>query len=160
MKCFYFKKPPTSCSRFAQERGSTLIEVLVTAVVMAVGLLGIAGLQLNSLKTNNSSYMRSQSAISAYNLMDSIRANRESAIGGDYDIAMSAFSDLSTPSQGASIAETDRYNWYQELNKHLTNAQAAIDCDATAVCVVKVQWDDSHAEGATSTKHIVLTAQI
>lgn len=160
MKYFHLKKQPKHRSCYAQQCGSTLIEVLVTAVIMSVGLLGIAGLQLTSLKTNSSSYMRSQSAISTYNLMDYIRANRESAIDGDYNIGMSAFSDLSAPSGGASIAEIDRYSWYQYLDNNLTNAQAAIDCDATAVCVVKVQWDDSHAEGTTSTKSIVLTAQI
>lgn len=142
-----------------QNRGSTLVEVLVTAVIMAIGLLGIASIQVASLKTNESSYNRSQSAIFTYNLMDYIRANRESALNGDYNIGMSEFSDLSTPS-GASIAETDRYNWFQALNNNIPSAEAAINCDANGICVVKLQWDDTRAEGTTSTKHIVLNAQL
>jgi type IV pilus assembly protein PilV len=137
-----------------------LIEVLVTVVVMSVGLLGVAGIQLTSLKNNDSAYIRSKSAIYAYNLIDYMRANRNSAIAGDYNVGLSALSDLTAPTGTPTIAETDRYNWFQHLDNNLPSAQAAINCDATAVCVVKVEWDDSHAEGSTSTKHIVLTAQL
>ncbi len=160
MTFFHLKKQPKCCSSLEQNRGSTLVEVLVTAVIMAIGLLGIAGIQVTSLKTNESSYNRSQSAIFTYNLMDYIRANRASALNGDYNIGMSAFSDLSTPSNGASIAETDRYNWFQALNNNIPSAEAAINCDTNGICVVKLQWDDTRAEGTTSTKHLVLNAQL
>jgi type IV pilus assembly protein PilV len=159
MAFFHFKKQSTRCSSLEQNRGSTLIEVLVTAVVMAVGLLGVASVQITSLKTNDSTYNRTQSAMSTYNLMDYIRANRESALAGDYNISLSAFSDLSTPS-GNSIAETDLYHWFQKLNNNVSSAKAAINCNSSGICAVKVQWDDTRAEGATSTKHIVLNAQL
>jgi len=40
--------------------GFTLIEVLIAALVLAVGLLGLAGLQAASIKNNLSAYKRSQ----------------------------------------------------------------------------------------------------
>ena len=159
MTFFHFKKQPNGCSSPEQNRGSTLTEVLVTVVVMAVGLLGSASVQVTSLITTDSTYNRTQSAMSAYNIMDYIRANRESALNGGYNINLSAFSDLSTPS-GNSIAETDRYHWFQTLNKNIPSAKAAINCDASGICAVKVQWDDTRAEGSTSTKDIVLNAQL
>jgi type IV pilus assembly protein PilV len=159
MTFFHFKKQSKQYSSPGGNRGSTLIEVLVTAVVMAVGLLGVASVQITSLKTNDSTYNRTQSAMSTYNLMDYIRANRESALAGDYNISLSAFSDLSTPS-GNSIAETDLYHWFQKLNNNVSSAKAAINCNSSGICAVKVQWDDTRAEGATSTKHIVLNAQL
>lgn len=173
MKHLNTKYPMTDYSISVHARGFSLIEVLVTVVVMSVGLLGIAGIQLTSLKNNDSAYIRSKSAIYAYNLIDYMRANRNNAIAGGYNVGLSALSDLTAPSGTPTIAQIDRYNWFQHLDSNLPSAKAAINCDATAVCVVKVEWDDSHAEGddgeedddddgeeSTSTKNIVLTAQL
>ncbi|MCH9697781.1 MAG: type IV pilus modification protein PilV [Gammaproteobacteria bacterium] len=160
MKKIRLKTRFTSDTRLARSDGFSLVEVLVTAVVMSVGLLGIAGLQLTSLKNNDSAFIRSQGTIFSYNLIDYMRANRQSAIAGDYNISLSALSDLSAPSGTPTIADSDRYSWFQQLDANLPNAKAAINCDANAVCVVKVEWNDSHAEGSTSTKDVVLTAQL
>ncbi len=46
-------------STWRRENGLTLIEVLVAALVLAVGLVGLAGLHLNSLQATHSSYYRS-----------------------------------------------------------------------------------------------------
>ena len=41
------------------QKGVTLIEVLVAALILAIGLVGLASLHLNSLKAAHSSYYRS-----------------------------------------------------------------------------------------------------
>ena len=58
----------------AQE-GMTLIEVLVALLILTVGILGAAAVQLNSLKYTDSSRMTSQASFIAYDMMDRIRAN-------------------------------------------------------------------------------------
>ena len=68
-------------------KGFTLIEVLVAAFVLAVGLLGLAGLQAKSLQFNHSAYQRSQANIIAYDIIDRMRANLSEARDGSYDIA-------------------------------------------------------------------------
>ena len=55
--------------------GFTLIEVLIAMLVLAVGLLGLAGLQATSLKNNQSAYNRSQATQLAYDMADRMRAN-------------------------------------------------------------------------------------
>jgi len=55
--------------------GFTLIEVLIAMLVLAVGLLGLAGLQATSLRNNQSAYNRSQATQLAYDLTDRMRAN-------------------------------------------------------------------------------------
>lgn len=57
------------------ESGMTLIEVLVTAVILAIGLLGAAMIQLGALKFTDSSRMSSQASFIAYDMLDRIRAN-------------------------------------------------------------------------------------
>ena len=55
--------------------GFTLLEVLVTVVVLALGLLGLAGLQVFSLKNNHVSYYHAIASQQAYDMEDRIRAN-------------------------------------------------------------------------------------
>ncbi|OYW64505.1 MAG: type IV pilus modification protein PilV [Hydrogenophilales bacterium 12-64-13] len=63
----------------ASQRGATLLEVLISIVVLAVGLLGYAGLQTVSLKNNLSAYHRSQATMLAYDVIDRIRADEPNA---------------------------------------------------------------------------------
>jgi type IV pilus assembly protein PilV len=55
-------------SRRASQSGFTLIEVLVSALILYIGIVGVAGLQAMSLKNNQSAYMRSQATALAANL--------------------------------------------------------------------------------------------
>jgi len=71
-------------------RGFTLVEILVAVVVLAIGLLGLASLQARSLQFNYSAYERSQASLLAYDIIDRMRANATVAAGGAYDIALGA----------------------------------------------------------------------
>lgn len=64
-------------------RGVSLLEVLIAVVVLAVGLLGIARLQTQTLKLNHSAAQRSHAVMLAYSIMDAMRANRAAAAAGD-----------------------------------------------------------------------------
>lgn len=56
-------------------KGATLIEVLITAIVIGVGLLGIAMLQLKSLQGSSDAQYRSTATDLAWTLADRMRAN-------------------------------------------------------------------------------------
>lgn len=71
----YLRKTVCLGSPRCFETGFSLLEVLVAVVVLAVGLLGIGGLQVLSLKNNHSAYLRSQATYLAYDILDSIRVN-------------------------------------------------------------------------------------
>ncbi len=55
--------------------GFTLIEVLVTVVVVSIGLLGLAGLQISGLRANMSSEARSTATLLATDIVERMRAN-------------------------------------------------------------------------------------
>ena len=74
MNRYFLKTICTGTSR-SFEKGFSLLEVLVAVVVLAVGLLGIGGLQVLSLKNNHSAHLRSQATYLAYDILDSIRVN-------------------------------------------------------------------------------------
>ncbi len=68
--------------------GYTLVEVLVAVVILSVGLLGLAGMQARGMRNSHDAYLRSQAAILAYDIADRMRANRDAALAGDYDIGI------------------------------------------------------------------------
>jgi len=58
-----------------QQGGFSLIEVLVTTVVLSIGVLGIAGLNAFSQRASFESVQRSTAAELAYALLEDMRAN-------------------------------------------------------------------------------------
>ena len=62
--------------RTVPARGFTLIEVLVTLLILAIGLLGVAALQFRGLQYNQDAYVRSQVSFLAYDISDRMRMNR------------------------------------------------------------------------------------
>jgi len=58
-----------------RQRGDTMIEVLVTVIIIAVGVLGAAALQVTTLKNLNSSHSASVAAIVAQDFSERMRAN-------------------------------------------------------------------------------------
>ena len=59
-----------------RQKGATLIEVMVTALVLAVGLLGLSALQVFAVQSSQQAYHRSQATVIAYEIGDWVRAHR------------------------------------------------------------------------------------
>ncbi len=55
--------------------GFTLIEVLISMVILAIGLLGLAAMQTISLRDNQDAHYYQQATLLAYEMQDRIRAN-------------------------------------------------------------------------------------
>ena len=69
-----------------KNRGFSLIEVLVSVVIMSVGILGVAGLQVLSLQQNRSSMMRAEALQLGNDILDRMRANPTRDYAGvDFD---------------------------------------------------------------------------
>jgi type IV pilus assembly protein PilV len=67
-----------------RQPGFSLIEILITLVVLSVGLLGIAALHAEGLQSGRSAYLRTKAVGFASDLADRMRANRPAAIAGNY----------------------------------------------------------------------------
>lgn len=131
------------------ERGAGLIEVLVAVLILALGLLGMAGLQANALKKNQSSYARGQAVMMSYYILDAMRADRPNALAGNYDTASTGLCS-STAITGSTLADNTRKDWVDSLRDNLGDADATcgiVDCDNTGVCTVTIQWNDELAGG-------------
>lgn len=61
--------------RFKRQTGTTLVEIMVSVVVIAVGLLGLASMQINALKFQQTATQRSEAIQASYDLADRMRVN-------------------------------------------------------------------------------------
>ena len=65
--------------------GFSLIEVLISIVIIATGLLGLSGLQIASLKGTTNAHSRSVASLLVMGLSERMRANPLGVAGGFYD---------------------------------------------------------------------------
>lgn len=135
---------PTSIQSLAKtgDGGFTLVEVLVSLVVLAIGLLGLAMLQTTGLRYNTNSYSRTQATYLAYEIAERMRANVPAFQAGNYDvsnpnsIATSTSYSCNQPSNNnctcdtgtcsnAAMAQYDLGQWYYHLDTLLPGAKDA-----------------------------------
>jgi type IV pilus assembly protein PilV len=143
-------------STVGRQGGFTLIEVLVTVIVLAIGLLGLAGLQLGGLRYNYSAYQRSQATIMANDIIDRMRANPTVAGTGSYNISIGTTpaikSCIGTASNctATDMAAADLYEWKQSLAAVLPAGDGSVANNA-GTFTVTIQWDDTRGEEAAKT---------
>ena len=145
-----------------RQRGFTLMEVLISMIVLSIGLLGLAGLQMNGLKSNNSSYQRTQASLLANEMIDRIRANRAGLLLGYYNnFSGSTPGDPGCIASGCTvqqIAQYDAFLWAGELSNRLPLGTGTVTgSGANSIFVVTVSWDDNRS-GAADTSFVMSTA--
>lgn len=135
-----------------------MVEVLIAVVILAVGLLGVAGLQGLSLRNTYSATLRTQATAVAQDMAERIRSNREFALANaeSYriaatDTAVSGGADCtSSLCSGAELADFDRNQWLQDLAT-LPTGKGVVSIDgASRIATITVLWDNDRS-GATGT---------
>lgn len=121
------------------QSGFSLVEVLITVVLVSIGLLGLAGLQLTSVQNSNSSGERFVATTLAQDILERMRANHNRAIGPGkvYNLAMGA-----DPGVGG-VEGDDLTAWTDALDAALPSGQGAVQVDNTNVATITVQWTDA-----------------
>lgn len=79
------------------QSGTSLIEVLVSMLIIAIGVLGLAALQARAMNAEFESYQRSQAIILANDMVERIRMNR---------VDMGKFKNVSDPVAGTGYLGT------------------------------------------------------
>lgn len=119
-------------------RGFTLIEALVALVVLSIGLLGVAGMQIAGLRANLSAAFRTQASYLAADIVDRMRANNTNARAGQYEVK-----NMGDTITGTTTNALDVQAWLAELQT-LPSGQGTITVDPTTnIATVVIQWVDS-----------------
>jgi type IV pilus assembly protein PilV len=125
-----------------KQAGFSLLEVLITMLIVSFGLLGIAGIVVTSLKNTQGSYARSQASLLANDIIDRMRANRAvaEASPSPYNLALTA------DPAGTGVPFDDLTQWRAALKASVSAGTGAVAVNAASKKVtITVQWNDSHA---------------
>lgn len=104
----------TSCTP-RQARGTTLIEVLVTLVIIAIGMLGMAGLQARSHTLEFESYQRGQALILMQDMVDRMNGNAANAANYATTSVGTGTTDATDCSGLSTRAAADLCEWSKAL---------------------------------------------
>ena len=152
-----------------RERGFTMLEVLISIVVIAFGMLGVAGLQAFALKNSQGASFRSVATVLANDLIDRIRANPQGAATNAY----AAAGTMATPAENAAclttacpdasaLARHDLFEWTRLLATSLPNGEGYLcfdsepndgtgptdaKCNGSGPLVIKIWWIDDRTRG-------------
>lgn len=150
---------------FTQQAGVTLLELLVTLVVVSLGMLGVAGLQAKSLQSNHDSYMYSKASFLVHDIAERMRTNPPGVRGGDYAISTNSLvGNELTNGQGTQtkvrdcssvtcdpdeLARFDLYEWLEQRIKTTLPDGAAI--------ISASDWDPAAGSGTAPTVDTTIT---
>lgn len=96
-------------------RGFSLIEVLVTLVILAVGLLGVVGLQARLQQSEMEAYQRSQALILLDDMANRLAANRNAAASYLTGTSSPLGAGMTCPTATTNQFELDRKEWCEAL---------------------------------------------
>lgn len=133
------------------QHGLTLVEAMIALLVISIGLLGIAALQLTAMNQNSSSLNHSQAVRYAYNMSDRIRANMvefDQYIGIDTNDGFNQDCTAPAACNSGDMLLADATDW-EALVETLPGGRGIIFDDPDGLLVV-VMWDDN-GTGATLT---------
>ncbi len=134
-----------------RQRGFSLVEVLIALVVMSVGMLGIAGLYVQSMQAGRTSMLRHHAVTLAGDVADRIRANQfaegdyASGTGaGGFDHGCVVGSVVCTAAQ---MAANDIFVWKDQAAEMLPGGDVAVTYTAAAgavppTYVITVSWSE------------------
>ncbi|MES1925395.1 type IV pilus modification protein PilV [Salinisphaera sp. T31B1] len=138
-----------------RQSGFTLLEALVTIVVISIGMLGLLGLQTFSLVNTQLSAARSQATIAADNIADRMRANPAGVDINAYDQIDNPSAASAAPRScraGASctpsaMAAYDAWAWDKSIADQLPGGRGKLSCTTTdgSRCVryrVQITWNE------------------
>lgn len=115
--------------------GFSLIEVMIALLVFSLGLLGMAGLLVMSVKTNHSAYLRTQASFIAQSMADRMRGNSRAIWSGAYaktwplgGASGGNACTAASPCDFAALADRDNRAFDSDLSNSLPNADAVIRC--------------------------------
>jgi type IV pilus assembly protein PilV len=136
-------RPPRPCPH-AKSAGFTLVETLVALLVLAIGMLGIAALYVDTLRASRSALVRTQAVTLASDLADRIRSNRNPA-------------DAYTGAGLNALAQEDLVDWNALVAERLPGGASEVRFDAAdpgigdpAAYTIIVSWNEvGQADPAT-----------
>ena len=115
-----------------KQTGFSMIELLVSVVIMSIGVLGMAGLQIISMQQNRSALLQGEATLRANDILDRIRANPNTDYAALLNDTPGTTSDCVGDSANCSetaMAAYDIAQWQCSLNSTAADGSTHTVCD-------------------------------
>lgn len=129
--------------------GFSLVEALVALLVLSIGMLGIAALYVESLRSGRTALLRTQAVTLAADMADRIRANRMGLDAYEAVVTSSNTNAACEPGGGGcdtqALARHDKAVWLGTLEEALPGATGTVDYDggtAPPTYIITVTWSE------------------
>ncbi len=126
-------------------RGATLVEVLISVLVLAVGLLGVVAMQMSSMRNQNEAQNRTLAIQQINDMSERMRANMTGVIAGGYVNIAGVVADpgcITTGCTPLQVAQYDAYRWIVDTVGMLPNAVPTVAGPGPdGAYLIRIQWD-------------------
>ena len=138
-----------------RQRGDSMIEVLVTVIVIAIGVLGTAALQITTMKNLKGSQSSGSAIMIAEDLAERMRINPSASLDGRYLHSSkpgTSTNCVSSSCDDQKLAHYDLESWWQQIDASLPSGsgEVVLKTGATNTFVLTVRWDADN-NGSTGT---------
>nr|WHW29624.1 hypothetical protein [uncultured bacterium] len=165
-------------ANIAVQNGLSLVEILITVLILAIGSLGIASMQIAGLKYSSGSYARSQATHLADDMASRLKSNREEALdlqtngsfGASPAYVINSFSSSYTTTENcitgtctpAELTSFDKNAWLADIARAIPSGKGrvtftdSINADGVTerMYSIEIQWrqtaTSSDADGAAA----------
>lgn len=163
----------------AKQYGFSMLEILITLVIIATALLGTAGLQVYAMRMGQSSQFRTQAVFLASDIAERMEANKSAAVSANYVLASTSTTSLAatdcatTACTSANLAAWDLSQWGIAIAGLLPQAswQICVDgnndnaCDMVSTAanpityLIQISWVDRGADKSSHSETLSYSAK-
>ena len=129
------------------QKGLSLIEVIIALAVFSFGLLALAALMASGLKYNTSALHRSYATSQAYDMGDRMRANRLGLDSGYYNDLSDSGTNPGCIESGCTpeqMAQYDTWQWNTDNARLLPEGAGTVSLKSSdsGIYTITVAWND------------------
>jgi type IV pilus assembly protein PilV len=135
------------------QAGFSMLEVLVTLVVLSTGLLGVANLQVAALRGNQGAYLASVAAQQAQDMAERLNANPAGVAANQYDSLDTSIPSVQVDCQSVACTPTqlavfDHSRWNAINQMLLPSGAGQVSEISNGIFLIGVRWHDKQLAGA------------
>ncbi len=149
--------------KYKKNQGVSMIEVLIAMVILSIGLLGVAGLQVVAIQNNHSANLRTQASLLFAEYSNILRSNMVAVDANSFGTAAADNAEFDTASPGNNIAscytssgcnamqlaQAERFRWAGEVVSQLPSGNATSNRIGD-IYTVTITWLDDVANSSNT----------
>ena len=133
----------------SHQYGFSMIEALITVIITAIGLIGLAGLQVSAVNTSTVASANTDAMLAMKEMVGQLLANPAAAKAGNFNIdavdtqgTLQSFSENLNPNS-SNLAQNISYQWFKKLNDAIPGVKAGIYCDGMGMCSIRIRMSEN-----------------